>query len=103
MNLRYPYNGESSATLIQCMAMRKPCVVTDIGWFSELPDNCVIKMPINCSDDDLVLLLKKARDGNLEVVANNAKNYVEGYCLPERIAEKIFEACTIVNADFGGV
>lgn len=103
MNLRYPYNGESSATLIQCMAMGKPCVVTDIGWFNELPDNCVIKMPVNCSDDDLVLLLKKARDGNLEVVANNANNYIEEYCLPERIAEKIFEACTIVNADFGGV
>lgn len=90
MNLRYPYNGESSATLIQCMDLKKPCVVTDIGWFSELPDNCVIKMPINCSDDDLVLLLKKARDGNLEVIANNAKNYVEEYCLPERIAEKIY-------------
>ena len=97
MNLRYPYNGESSATLIQCMAMRKPCVVTDIGWFSELPDSCVIKVPINCSCDDLVLILKKARDGSLEYIENNAKRYVEDHCLPERVAGKIFEECTMSN------
>jgi hypothetical protein len=72
------------------MDMKKPCVVTDIGWFSEWPDNCVIKMPINCLVDDLFLLFEKIEDSNFEDMVNNAKNYVEEYCLPEVIAEKIY-------------
>jgi glycosyltransferase involved in cell wall biosynthesis len=45
-NLRYPYNGESSGTLTQCMVRSKCCLVTKIGSFDEIPDDCCIKLPI---------------------------------------------------------
>ncbi len=88
LNLRYPYNGESSATLIQSMSMGKPCVVTDIGWFSELPDECVIKVKKDISVEQLVqtidLSLKKGQK-----IAEKGKNYVKMQCSEKSIAKII--------------
>jgi glycosyltransferase involved in cell wall biosynthesis len=43
-NLRYPSMGESSAALLRAMQAEKPCVVSKIGWFDELPDYAVLKI-----------------------------------------------------------
>jgi glycosyltransferase involved in cell wall biosynthesis len=43
-NLRYPTMGETSAALLHAMWTGVPCVVCDIGWFSELPDDTVLKL-----------------------------------------------------------
>lgn len=45
VNLRYPYNGETSATLMRMLAKGKCILVNDIGSFSEIPDNCCVKLP----------------------------------------------------------
>jgi glycosyltransferase involved in cell wall biosynthesis len=47
LNLRYPTMGETSAATVHAMWVGKPCVVTDIGWFSELPDDTVIKLDVS--------------------------------------------------------
>lgn len=91
MNLRYPYHGESSATLIQCMDMNKPCVVSDIGWFSELKDDTVIKLPTELSVNELCEHIQNLRDKDLTEIIANAKSYVENYCLPEKVAQSIYE------------
>ncbi len=44
LNLRYPTAGETSASLLRVMAVGVPSVVTDVGWFSELPDDTAIKV-----------------------------------------------------------
>lgn len=44
MNLRYPTQGENSASLVKILGRGKPVVVTDIGTFSEFPDQFVIKV-----------------------------------------------------------
>ncbi len=44
MNLRYPTQGESSASLHRMFGMGKPAIVTDIGTFSDYPDNVVLKV-----------------------------------------------------------
>lgn len=44
INLRYPTNGESSANLQRILGMGIPSVITDIGTFSEYPDNCAVKV-----------------------------------------------------------
>jgi glycosyltransferase involved in cell wall biosynthesis len=44
-NLRTgPTGGEMSATLGQLMACGRPVLVSDVGGFSDLPDDCVIKI-----------------------------------------------------------
>ena len=44
INLRERTVGETSASLCRIMAAGVPTIVSDVGWFSELPDNCVIKI-----------------------------------------------------------
>ena len=89
MNLRYPYNGESSATLIQCMEMKKICVVTDIGWFGEFPDDCVIKMKIDLSTEQLADLIKEVKDGKYNTIQENAFQYITQQCNASYIAKQI--------------
>ncbi|MEY2413841.1 MAG: hypothetical protein QOD84_2447 [Acidobacteriaceae bacterium] len=50
VNLRFPSMGESSATLIQALALGKPCVVTNDASFRDLPDNCVVKIDVGESE-----------------------------------------------------
>jgi glycosyltransferase involved in cell wall biosynthesis/SAM-dependent methyltransferase len=45
LNLRYPTAGESSGSLLREMALARPVIVSDIGAFSEIPDNACIKIP----------------------------------------------------------
>ena len=47
VNLRYPTMGETSAVLCQCLGHAKPCLVTNVGWYSELPDDIVRKIEAN--------------------------------------------------------
>lgn len=44
-NLRYPTQGESSASLARLLGMGKTVFVTDIGSFSQYPDDVLIKIP----------------------------------------------------------
>lgn len=45
VNLRYPTQGETSATALRGMAQGKPVIVFDHGWYRELPDAAAIKLP----------------------------------------------------------
>jgi glycosyltransferase involved in cell wall biosynthesis len=47
VNLRYPTMGETSGSVIRAMAIGKPLLVSDVGWFSELPDDAVLKVPVD--------------------------------------------------------
>lgn len=44
INLRERYLGETSASLCRIMAGSVAAVVSNVGWFSELPDDCVVKI-----------------------------------------------------------
>jgi glycosyltransferase involved in cell wall biosynthesis len=47
VNLRYPTMGETSGSVIRALTLGKPLVVSDVGWFSELPDSVVLKVPVD--------------------------------------------------------
>ncbi len=57
ISLRSPTMGETSGTAIRALALGKPLVVSDVGWFSELPDDVALKVPV---DDDEVETLASA-------------------------------------------
>ena len=90
-NLRYPYNGESSASLMQCMLIGKPCVVTDIGWFGELLDDIVYKVSCENSIDEIVECIEwlMSHDDDLQQMAMKGRQYVEMYCNENAVAESI--------------
>jgi glycosyltransferase involved in cell wall biosynthesis len=47
VNLRSPTMGETSGAVIRALALGKPVLVSDVGWFSELPDNVALKIPVD--------------------------------------------------------
>ena len=50
VNLRHPTMGETSGSVIRSMSLGKPLVVSDVGWFSELPDEFAVKVPVDASE-----------------------------------------------------
>jgi len=49
VNLRHPTMGETSGSVIRGLSLGKPLVVSDVGWFSELPTEVALKV----APDDL--------------------------------------------------
>jgi glycosyltransferase involved in cell wall biosynthesis len=47
VNLRYPTMGETSGSVIRALSLGKPLIVSDVGWFHELPDDAVLKVPVD--------------------------------------------------------
>ena len=45
--------GEASGAVCDCIAARVPTIVTDIGWFRELPQDVVTPVSEDCSPNDL--------------------------------------------------
>ncbi len=54
VNLRHPTMGETSGSVIRALSLGKPLVVSDVGWFSELPDEVAVKVPTD--GDELAVL-----------------------------------------------
>jgi len=47
VSLRSPTMGETSGTAIRALSLGKPLIVSDVGWFSELPDEVALKIPVD--------------------------------------------------------
>ncbi len=47
VNLRFPTMGETSGSVIRVLSLGKPVVVSDVGWFSELPGDVALKVPVD--------------------------------------------------------
>lgn len=45
INLRLDTAGETSGTCIRLLGLGRPIIVTDAGWFSEIPDDACLKIP----------------------------------------------------------
>ena len=56
--------GETSGSAIRALSLGRPLVVSDLGWFSELPDDVALKVPV---DEDEVPALATA----LELLASS--------------------------------
>ncbi len=46
VSLRWPTMGETSAAAVRALSVGKPLIVSDIGAFSELPDDVAVKVPV---------------------------------------------------------
>lgn len=50
VNLRAPTMGETSGSVVRQLSLGKPLVVSDVGWFSELPDEVALKVPVGSGE-----------------------------------------------------
>ena len=64
ISLRAPTMGETSGSVIRALSLGRPLVVSELGWFAELPDAVALKVPV---DDDEVPALAAA----LELLASS--------------------------------
>lgn len=79
VNLRENTVGETSGSLCRIMAAGVPAIVSNVGWFSELPDDSVIKIDDDdCKDALLCAYLERLiEDGSLRArIGENARRYV---------------------------
>lgn len=60
INLRWPTMGEASASQLRYWSAALPTLVTNVGWYGELPDDIVCKISTEREIDDIVALLQDA-------------------------------------------
>ena len=60
VSLRSPAMGETGRTAIRALSLGKPLVVSDVGWFAELPDESVaLRVEVGDEEiDDLTAALR---------------------------------------------
>jgi len=52
--LRWPTMGETSGMAIRALSLGTPLVVSDVGWFSELPDDVAAKVPVGDGEVEML-------------------------------------------------
>ncbi len=83
LNLRFPTVGESSGSLVRALGLGRAVVVSDVGSFSELPDDIVLKAPVDASEEDFLfeyLNLLVSRPDVARAMGARAKSWVEREC-----------------------
>jgi glycosyltransferase involved in cell wall biosynthesis len=54
VSLRAPTMGETSGIAVRALSLGRPLVVSDLGWFAELPDDVAVKVPVGDGEVDLL-------------------------------------------------
>jgi glycosyltransferase involved in cell wall biosynthesis len=87
--------GETSIALLHAMWAGKPCVVSNLAWFAELPDDILLKLDAHRPE----LMAEQVYEAIGLFVANRAlfqragaagRAYVQREHTPEHVAEIIF-------------
>jgi glycosyltransferase involved in cell wall biosynthesis len=47
VNLRFPTMGETSGSVIRGLSLGKAMILSDVGWFAELPGDVALKVPVD--------------------------------------------------------
>lgn len=97
LNLRYPFNGESSASLLRILSAGKPTIVTNIGSFADFSDDIVLKIPQPDQADEVEEIFKA-----LTLLANNQeyRNSLGQNASVHIAREHSVERCARLYADF---
>jgi glycosyltransferase involved in cell wall biosynthesis len=114
INLRYPTAGETSRSVLQIMASQKPVIISDVGWFAELPDDACLKVDVNEYEEETLLQYMLALSSNPELkktIGKNAQDYVKKEHEPNKVShdyysfmKNIFEGNEyVINTISGGL
>ncbi len=90
ISLRSPTMGETSGSAIRALSLGRPLVVSDLGWFAELPDGVALKV---APDEEEVpalaasLELLASSDATQRTMGDAARAYARSELALERVAE----------------
>jgi glycosyltransferase involved in cell wall biosynthesis len=90
VSLRSPTMGETSGSAIRALTLGKPLVVSDVGWFSELPDEVAVRVPVDEHEGPaLAAALERlaADDAAREAMGAAARELMEREHALPRVAE----------------
>ena len=91
LNLRYPTVGETSGSLQRALGLGKAVVVSDVGSFSELPDDICLKVPVGPEEEDMIfeyLNVLVSRPDLAQAMGQRAINWVERECDWSSVADR---------------
>ncbi len=98
LNLRYPTVGETSGSLQRALGLGKAVIVSDVGSFSELPDDICLKVPagpdiVTLEEDTIFEYLNVlvSRPDLARAMGNRAKAWVESECNWGVVADRYVE------------
>ncbi|HET9211858.1 MAG TPA: glycosyltransferase family 4 protein [Thermoanaerobaculia bacterium] len=80
VNLRHPTAGETSGTVVRLLGMGKPLIVNETGSFAEIPDDCCAKVPLDDTEEDLLLAYLRLLAGDEPLrrrMGENARRHME--------------------------
>ena len=89
-------DGRDSGSVIRALGVGRPLVVSDVGWFSELPDGVVAKIPVDESEVEALtgVLRRLSADRELrDRMGEAAKSFMRGEHDLERVADLYAQAC----------
>jgi len=64
VNLRYPTGGETSGACLRLLGHGRPTIVSDVGWFSEIPSSCCARVASGSHEAAEIAALLGALAGN---------------------------------------
>jgi glycosyltransferase involved in cell wall biosynthesis len=103
ISLRAPTMGETSGSAIRALSLGRPLVVSDLGWFGELPDAVAMKVPVDEEEVPALataLELLASSEATQLAMSDAARAYVEGEHDVRRVAEDY--ASALEDAAGGG-
>jgi glycosyltransferase involved in cell wall biosynthesis len=95
VNLRYPTMGETSGSVIRALSLGKPLVVSDVGWFAELPDDAVLKVPVDEHEVDVIRAALAVAAEHGAALGDAARAYVGREHDLERVADAYVAALEV--------
>jgi glycosyltransferase involved in cell wall biosynthesis len=89
VSLRSPTMGETSGTVIRALTLGKPLLVSDVGWFAELPGDVALKVaPGDVETERLALAMETLADPAVrERMGASARELAADEHDVERVAE----------------
>jgi glycosyltransferase involved in cell wall biosynthesis len=101
--LRYPTMGETSGIAIRALVCGRPLIVSDVGWFSELPSSVAVRVPVR--EDEITGLAEQmlaiSRDPKLrDEMSAAARNYARDSLDVMRVADQYRRS--VIDASGGG-
>ncbi len=83
LNLRFPTVGETSGSLLRALGAGRAVLVSDVGAFSELPDDVCLKVPVGMGEEDTIfeyLNLLVSRPDLGAAMGERAREWVRNDC-----------------------
>jgi glycosyltransferase involved in cell wall biosynthesis len=83
VNLRYPSAGETSGTVVRLLGLGRAVVVSDDGTFSEIPEGCCAKVPLDEAEEETLfayLQLLYKDEGLRREMGENARRHMAEHC-----------------------